>query len=63
LLLLHAVVIGLASIMLVPLVWTISTSLKTPGAAYLFPPKWIPDWPFRWENYSKSFTSLPFDLY
>lgn len=63
LVLLNLFVAGLALIMLVPLVWTISTSLKTPGAAYVYPPKWIPDWPFRWENYSESFTSLPFALY
>ena len=59
----HLVVIGLAALMLMPLLWTIGTSLKTPGAAYVFPPEWIPSWPLRWENYTDSFTSLPFDVY
>ncbi len=28
--------------MLIPLIWTISTSLKRTGAVFIFPPEWIP---------------------
>lgn len=44
-------------IILVPLLWTISTSLKTPGEVFgdhFFPSVW------KWENYSKAVTAIPF---
>ena len=62
-LLLHAVLIALATLMVLPLVWTASTSLKSPGDAYAFPPEWLPSWPFYWENYTKGFSQLPFGVF
>jgi multiple sugar transport system permease protein len=62
-LVLHLVLIGLATLMVMPLIWTISTSLKESGDVYVFPPEWLPKWPFLWENYSKGFSQLPFDVY
>jgi len=48
--------------MFVPLVWTISTSLKAPGDVYAFPPQWIPN-PVHWENYREAVTAVPFGRY
>jgi ABC-type glycerol-3-phosphate transport system permease component len=62
-LLLHALLVALATLMVLPLVWTASTSLKSPGDAYAFPPEWFPAWPFYWENYTKGFGQLPFGVF
>ncbi|RME55947.1 MAG: carbohydrate ABC transporter permease [Caldilineae bacterium] len=48
--------------MALPLVWLISTSLKTGAQTFLMPPKWIPD-PIVWENYPKAFQAVPFHKY
>jgi multiple sugar transport system permease protein len=56
-----ALVLGVV-FMFVPLVWMISTSLKTPGETYLFPPTWIPQ-QVMWGNYVKAVTAIPFFLY
>lgn len=50
-------VIGL--IMLLPLLWLISTSLKARGLEFTFPPQWIPE-PVVWGNYHEALTILPF---
>ncbi len=51
-----------AVIVLTPLAWMISTSLKDPGKIYLYPPQWIPD-PVRWETYAHVLTQWPFLTY
>ncbi|MBA7471067.1 L-arabinose transport system permease protein AraQ [subsurface metagenome] len=48
--------------MIAPLVWTVSTSLKTLPQLNIWPPALIPD-PIAWENYPKALTILPFALY
>jgi multiple sugar transport system permease protein len=50
-----------AATMLIPLVWMVSTSLKSPGDVFKFPPVWIPDPPL-WSNYARIFEILPFPL-
>lgn len=45
-----------------PLLWTVSTSLKTVQQLNAWPPEWIPN-PFAWSNYSESLTMLPFERY
>ena len=45
-----------------PLMWLVSTSLKTGGQTFLMPPKWIPD-PFVWSNYSNAFRAVAFHEY
>jgi multiple sugar transport system permease protein len=37
-------------IMALPFLWMLSTSLKSEGAVFSIPPKWIPE-KFHWENY------------
>jgi multiple sugar transport system permease protein len=57
-LLVHAVLICGVVLMLIPLAWTLSTSLKHPSDVFLFPPAWLPD-PVRWQNYVDVFTAIP----
>ena len=51
-----ALVLGL------PLVWLLSTSLKTGGQTFLMPPKWIPE-PIVWSNYAEAFQAVAFHEY
>lgn len=39
-----------AVVILIPFFWMVSTSLKTAGDVYLYPPKWIPN-PLQFVNY------------
>ncbi|WP_296665731.1 carbohydrate ABC transporter permease [Demequina sp.] len=43
-----------AVIMVAPLVWMVSTSLKTKEGVYSLPPEWIPN-PFVWDTYVRLF--------
>ena len=45
-----------------PLVWLLSTSLKTGGQTFLMPPQWIPK-PFVWSNYAEAFRAVAFHEY
>ena len=47
---------------LVPFVWAISTSLKTPAQIFVFPPEWIPN-PVQFSNYPKALNTLPFGTF
>jgi ABC-type glycerol-3-phosphate transport system permease component len=49
-------------LMLIPLAWTLSTSLKTPGEVFIFPPKWLPS-TIVWQNYVDAVTAIPFFRY
>ena len=51
-----------ALVVMVPVVWMLSTSLKTLGQTMLFPPRWIPD-PIVWQNYPQALTFLPFAIF
>jgi multiple sugar transport system permease protein len=48
-----------AVLMLMPFVWMLSTSLKSAGAVFEYPPTFVPD-PLRWDNYTRLFEVLPF---
>ncbi len=41
-----------------PLLWTVTTSLRTPAESFTNPPQWLPAQP-RWENYRAVFDSVP----
>jgi multiple sugar transport system permease protein len=45
-----------------PLLWMISTSLKSGDIIFQIPPKWLPN-SFHWENYQRAVTDIPFFLY
>jgi multiple sugar transport system permease protein len=49
----------LAILTLMPFLWVVSTSLRTPAQSFTVPPKWIPtDWDFS--NYGTVFEEIPF---
>jgi len=49
-------------IILLPLFWMLSTSLKGRAQTFIFPPQWIPE-PIEWGNYPKALTVMPFYIY
>ena len=51
-----------AVVLAMPLVWLISTSLKSGPQTFVMPPKWIPD-PVVWQNYPDAFRAVPFHRY
>lgn len=58
---LTVIVIG-AAIIILPLAWMISTSLKQQMSVFVLPPQWIPS-PVEWHNYADVFDGTPFDRY
>lgn len=58
----YALMIFLGLIFAGPLLWMLSTSLKTDPQVYTVPPVWIPN-PARWLNYPEALSSRPFGLY
>lgn len=48
-----------AAVVVVPLFWMLSTSLKGPDALFTYPPQWLPDPPV-WRNYIDAWKMLPF---
>ena len=59
---LYLFLVALSLLFAFPLLWMISTSLKTDAQTYHVPPIWIPD-PIRWQNYPEALTFLPFAWY
>jgi multiple sugar transport system permease protein len=55
---LYVTLIVLSIIFLLPLVWLITTSLKSQGEVFAHPPVWIPD-VFRWSNYADAIDRAP----
>ena len=58
-LLIYAALVVGSVVMLVPLFWMISSSLKENYAVFTFPPVWIPQ-PPEWNNYPAALNFLPF---
>lgn len=57
--LLALVLVLLALVWLAPIVWTLSTSLRTPAQSFSLPPKWLPT-DMATRNYATVFESVPF---
>lgn len=57
--LLAMVLVLLALLWLAPIVWTFSTSLRTPAQSFNLPPQWLPT-DFAYRNYLQVFESVPF---
>lgn len=55
-------VIAGALFIMAPVLWMLSTSLKTYPQTLVFPPQWIPT-SFHWDNYPNALTFLPFATY
>lgn len=58
----YLLLIAGSAVILAPLVWMISTSLKEEGVVFILPPQIIPD-PIVWSNYPKALTLIPFNLF
>jgi multiple sugar transport system permease protein len=58
----YGVLIVGALAMVVPFLWMVSTSLKSPDEIKIFPPQWIPE-VIRWDNYVNAWNSAPFNWY
>ncbi len=57
------IVLGFFALALaLPLIWLISTSLKTGPQTFIMPPEWIPR-PIVWQNYPDAFQAVPFQKY
>lgn len=52
----------LAIIFSLPLIWLVSSSLKTIQQVGAYPPIWIPD-PIKWNNFYHAVTEIPFARY
>ncbi len=48
----------IAIVVMIPLFWMISTSLKERWEIFAYPPEWIPSNP-QWQNYREAFTKYP----
>jgi multiple sugar transport system permease protein len=60
--LIHLVLLAGSVVMIIPLIWTVSTSLKTLQQIAVWPPEWIPD-PVMWSNYIEVFNAAPVALW
>ncbi len=49
----------MSGVVLAPIMWTISTSLRSGVDSFTVPPKWLPT-DFAWENYAQVFETVPF---
>ncbi len=59
---LHLLAAVLAAIMIFPLLWMVSTSLKPPAEQFIFPPRLLPsEWLF--ENYARAWQAARFSRY
>jgi ABC-type glycerol-3-phosphate transport system permease component len=46
----YAILLAGCAFALIPILWALSTSLKTNAEVFVYPPTWIPN-PFHWSNY------------
>src|SRR5262245_56844631 len=53
---------AMSLIVLLPLVWTISTSFRLPKDSFTLPPRWLPT-ELRVQNYVEVFEKVPFASY
>lgn len=58
----YVLVVAGGSVVLFPLAWMISTSLKPLAETLTYPPTWLP-LPPRWENYPQALAFQPFGRY
>jgi multiple sugar transport system permease protein len=58
----HVLLLLGSVVMLVPLAWLLSSSLKPNGLIFVVPPRWIPN-PVQWSNYARVWQLIPFALY
>ena len=59
---LHAILIVATVIAVLPVYWTLSTSVKPLEEVYAYPPRWIPS-QWMWQNYVRAWNDAPFGRY
>lgn len=57
--LLYVVSIGLGILFMMPFLWTVASSLKSPFEMFIFPPTFLPE-TLQFDNYRVIFTDFPF---
>jgi len=55
----YGLLIGLGAIFILPFLWSVTSSLRTPNAPLSFPPQFLPA-EFNWQNYARVFEMIPF---
>ncbi len=60
--LIHLILIVVSFMWIMPVIWMVSTSLKTDAQIFTWPPQWIPR-PFKFTNYPQALEYIPFGLY
>ncbi|MBD3921060.1 carbohydrate ABC transporter permease [Paenibacillus sp. PR3] len=60
--LIYAILIIASIVAIVPILWMLSSSLKTGIDIYMLPPEWIPSKP-QWGNFHEVLTRVPFFTY
>jgi multiple sugar transport system permease protein len=58
----YSIMIILSIIMLIPLYWLVTSSLKQQGQVFAVPPVWFPN-PIMWENYPEALRRAPLLLW
>jgi ABC-type glycerol-3-phosphate transport system permease component len=58
----YAILVLVALMMVVPFIWMVSTSLKSPGAEFTYPPQILPT-EINLSQYQRLFANLPFARY
>ncbi len=58
----HSLLIFFGIFFVLPLLWMLSTALKTDQQILDYTPNWIPD-PWMWRNFPDAFRFVPFDIY
>ena len=65
--LVYALLIGLATLFVLPFMWMVSTSLKQSQDVFTYPPSFLPlvdgQLVFNWQNYPKGWNLLPFNTF
>ncbi len=57
------VLLVVLGVVLLPIIWALSTALKPPTQIYVYPPQWIPH-PLRWQNFGDAWSeTIPFYVY
>ncbi len=60
--LIYVILLAGATVLMLPLAWLLSSSLKQSGRIFMVPPQWIPD-PVVWGNYAEVWRMIPFGMY
>lgn len=55
----YAFLTALGATMAFPFLWMVITAFKDPALVFVDPPQWWPQ-PWRWDNFAKAWTAVPF---